>query len=153
MSSKTSITPPLTPTTHNPPAPAHVLPPESKDLSSAHPGGGQGEPQGVETTGALSREEHFQFFRVPDLHLRIGCLEARRIGRVHRVLLETVPADRVFQRPVERRVDAAHRGQGETTSSFSPAFREETGVEGVNARSAELLQGEDAESGNDVAAN
>src|SRR5665811_2441871 len=50
-----------------------------------------------------------------------------------------------------RRVDTAHGGRGETTFPLSPAFREETGVEGVDARSGELLQGEDTQGRDEVA--
>src|SRR5680860_226007 len=63
-----------------------------------------------------------------------------------------------LQQPTAPRINALYsrlltEGRGEGRGGLSPAFREETGVEGVDARSGELLQGEQAESGDQVAAD
>jgi hypothetical protein len=119
------------------PGEVDVAPAEAGQLGPTHASRGHQDPERVQPVVAHVSEEGAQLLRAPDLPLRRCAM--RWVDVIGPVVGHIAPAGRIFQRPVEQRMDVAD-GLGRQALAVASPVGEELAVEGRDAGRGEPLQ-------------
>jgi len=115
-----------------------IAPAQPENLAPAHPGRHRQQPRRIEAVDLDVVEEGPKLIGAPYLHL--GRPRLGRVGRVSHVADHEPPAHRIAQRPMQDRVDVAHRLRREAARGVAAATSQEVPVEGVELGRTQPLQ-------------